>query len=241
MWWGRRPPSRTFLLLLPALLTLPGDGNEGSVAGSCPCDRLFPLRSPPEANYLRHFRKQLRGYNICSHYIRFQLRSKRVCGYSKEPWVLNLKDCFDRKECGHAHLESQAHRQHLPPPSTQVPEPTEQAPSDMGTFVQTYLSSTLQSSQQPTLPAGVPSLEKVLTFRKEATIPILGHNLASGPEAENPQQRAENVGPAAGSSAIVPVLSLLVIIFILTGILLYVLYKRRRERSLQYSPGKQAL
>ncbi|XP_077019400.1 C-X-C motif chemokine 16 [Tamandua tetradactyla] len=237
---GRRPPARALLFLLLARLSLPGDGNQASITGSCPCDKSFSSRSPPTPEYMEHFRKHLRDYQRCPHYIRFQLHSRSVCGHSKDQWVLSLMRCYDKKECGRAYLGSQTHQQHLPPPSTQAHEPTERAPSETGTSVQTFLLSTLQSSQQPTLPAGVPSLNKGLTFPNETTIPILHHSLGAEPASgENQKQQVENLGPTAGSSAVVPVLSLLAIIFILAGVLLYVLCKRRREQSLQYSPDLQ--
>lgn len=77
------------------------------------------------------------------------------------------------------------------------------------------------------------NLDKKLTHAHETTTSSVGHSLEAGPEAgENQKQLEENVGP---TSVVVPVLSLLVIVFILTGVLLYVLCKRRRRQSLQYS------
>lgn len=146
-------------------------------------------------------------------------------------------------ECGRANSRRVVHQKHLPSPNTQAPERTERAPSHMGTRAKTHLPPILlQSTQQPTLPAEALSLDKNLTHANETTISSVGHNLEAGPEAgKNQKQLERNVGPTAETSAVVPVLSLLVIVFILTGVLFYVLCKRRRERSQQHSPGKLGL
>ncbi|XP_003416785.1 C-X-C motif chemokine 16 [Loxodonta africana] len=214
---------RVFLLLLIAGLTLPGDGNEGSVTGSCYCDRLI---STPTMEQKEHFRKHLKGYTCCRLFVRFELHSRTVCGGSTKPWVLHLMSCFDSGECGRPLWESQARQKHLPPLRTQVPEPTDEAPSDLGTPALTYLPSTLQSTQQPSLP------DRGLTYSSEAT--------TLGVEAgENQKQLEDNVGPPGGMSAMVPVLSLLAVTFILIAVLLYVLCKRRREQSRLYYPDLQ--
>uniref|UniRef100_A0A8C3VR80 C-X-C motif chemokine 16 n=1 Tax=Catagonus wagneri TaxID=51154 RepID=A0A8C3VR80_9CETA len=232
---------RVFLLLLfLAWLTPPGSGNEGSVAGSCPCNRRISSHSPPDDYYVRHLRKYLNHYQHCASYVRFQLPLGSVCGGSNDEWVQKLMGCFDRGECGRAHARSVAHQRHLPPRSTQVPEPTERVPPDSGTPAQTYLPSTLQPTQQPTLPEGTPSLDAELIPTSETSTSTAGHSLGAEPEArENQKQLEKNVGSTAGSSVLVPVLSLLVIIFFLTGALLYVMCKRRREWSQQYPPDPQ--
>jgi hypothetical protein len=80
-------------------------------------------------------------------------------------------------------------------------------------------------------------LDKAFTHIIETTMPTLGYSLETGPEAEGNHKRLEEkAGPTAGTSIIAPVLSLLVIIFFLTGVLLYVLCKRKREQSQQYTP-----
>ncbi|XP_058415915.1 C-X-C motif chemokine 16 [Diceros bicornis minor] len=235
--WGPLPLE---LLLLLVLLTRRGDGNEGSVAGSCRCDKVFSSNSPPPVQFTEHFRKQVRFYQRCPSYVRFHLRLRSVCGGSKDQWVRELMNCFDRKDCGYGNLGSVARQEHLPPPSTQVPGPTERAPSDMVTPAQTYLPSTQQPTQQPTCPTGALSLDKKLTHTSETTTSASGHSLVSGPVAgENQKQLKENVGSATGTSVTVAVPSLLAIVFCLTGVLLYVLCKRRREQSLQYSPDLQ--
>ncbi|XP_046533663.1 C-X-C motif chemokine 16 [Equus quagga] len=236
----RRGPLPFELLLLLALLTLQGDGNEGSIAGSCRCNTRFPSDSPPTVHIMKHFRKQLRGYDRCGSYVRFQLHSRSVCGGSKDQWVHELISCFDRKECGRGNLGRVAHREHLPPPSTQAPEPTERASSDVVTPAQTYLPSTLQPIQQSTRPAATPSLDKSLIHANETTASTLGHSLVSAPEAgENQKQLKEHVGSAIGTSVTVAVPSLLAIVFFLTGVLLYVLCKKR-EKTLRPSPDLQA-
>lgn len=145
-------------------------------------------------------------------------------------------------ECGRANSKGMVHQEQLPSPSTHAPKPTERAPSDMGTSAQPYLPPILlQYTQQPTLPAGVLPLNKNLTHANETTISSVGHNLEAGHEAgANQKQLKENVGPTAQTSAMVPVLSLLGIVFLLTGVLLFVLCKRRKQ-SLQRSPGKLGL
>ena len=102
-----------------------------------------------------------------------------------------------------------------------------------------YLPSTLQRTQQPTPLEGVLSLDSKLIPTHETTTYASGHSLGAEPEArENQKQLKENMGPAAGTLAMVPVLSLLAIVFILTGVLLYLVCKRRRKQPLQHPPGK---
>lgn len=109
----------------------------------------------------------------------------------------------------------------------------------MGTLAQTYpLPALLPTTQQTILPTEGPSLDKKLTHANETTTSSVDQSLETG---ENQKQHKENVGPTAATSAMVPVLSLLGIIFILTVVLLYVICKRRREQLLQYSPGKLGL
>lgn len=237
--WG--PQCLALPLLLFAYLPLQGDGNEGSSAGSCSCIIKYSSGSPPRAEIMEHLRKQLKGYDRCPFFVRFHLPSRTVCGGSKDPWVIKLVSCFDHKECGRANSNGMVHQGHLPSPSTHAPKPAERTPSDMGTPAQPYLPPILlQYTQQPTLPAGVRSLNKNLTHANETTISSVGHNLEAGPEAgANQKQLEENVGPTAETSAMVPVLSLLSIVFLLTGALLFVLCKRRREQSLQRSPDVQ--
>lgn len=228
--WGPQ-----FLALLPLLaqLILPGDCNEGSSAGSCHCDKIFFSDSPPTVQAIGRFQKLLKAFDRCTPLVRFRLLYRTVCGGSKDPWVIDLISCFERRECGFDNSGRVAHQGHLPPPSTQVPESTERAPAVTGIPSQTYLPPILQSTQQPTLPVGTLNLDKKLTHAHETTTSSVGHSLEAEPEAgENQKQLEENVGP---TSVVVPVLSLLVIVFILTGVLLYVLCKRRRKQSLQYS------
>ncbi|XP_057571301.1 C-X-C motif chemokine 16 isoform X3 [Hippopotamus amphibius kiboko] len=233
-------PRFLLLLLFVACHTHPGDGNEGSIAGSCPCDRRISSGSPPNNLHMERLRKYLKVYQRCSSYVRFQLPLGSVCGGSNDLWVQELMRCFDREQCGRAHTRSMARQGHVPPRSTQVPEPTERILSAMGTPTQTYLPSTQQPTQQPTSPEEAPLLDKKLTHTNATTTYTLDHSLGERPEARgNQKQQEENVGPAAGTSAMVPVLSLLGIVFLLTGALLYVLCKRRRERRLHRPPDLQ--
>ncbi|XP_012634885.1 C-X-C motif chemokine 16 [Microcebus murinus] len=218
--------------LLLALQIPPGDGNEGSVTGSCHCDRTFSSDSPPKVKYRNHLRKQLKTYHRCPRYIRFHLPFGSVCGGKKDQWVEELMSCFDHKECGHAYSETLARQKHLPPPSTHISEPSEGAPSDMRTPAQTLMPSTLQCTQHPTLPPGSLSLDEELPHPNETTTPTVGHSLGVGHKAgENQKHLEENAGPEARISALVAVPCLLGFIFILTGILACVLCKRRRQSS----------
>uniref|UniRef100_A0A8D1YU52 C-X-C motif chemokine 16 n=1 Tax=Sus scrofa TaxID=9823 RepID=A0A8D1YU52_PIG len=228
------------LALFLAWLTPPGNGNEGSMAGSCPCNRRISSHSPPTDHDMRHLRKYLNHYQHCTSYVRFQLPRGSVCGGSSDQWVLKLMGCFDRGECGRAHARTVAHQQHLAPQNTRVPELPERAPPDSSTPAQTNLPSTLQPTQKPTLPEGMPSLAKKLIPTSETDTSTVGHSLGAKSEArENQEQLGKNVGATAGTSALVPVLSLLVIIFLLTGVLLYVMCKKRQEQSRQYPPDPQ--
>ncbi|XP_070251574.1 C-X-C motif chemokine 16 [Myotis yumanensis] len=238
--WG--PRSLALRLLLLAWLAVPGDGNEGSRAGSCYCDRRF-FSDSPTVKDMERFQKLLKAYNRCRPgYVRFQLkyqqRSWSVCGGSNDPWVTELTRCFDRSECGHAYSGRLVQQEHSPPPSTQIPESTEGAPAVTDTPAQTNLPLTLQSTQQPTLPVGTPSLDKKLIYSHETTTSSVGHSVQAGPEAGvNQKQLEENVGPTAGSRVMVPMLSLLGIVFFLIGVLFCVVCNRSKQ-SLQYSPGK---
>ncbi|XP_062071586.1 C-X-C motif chemokine 16 [Lepus europaeus] len=219
---GRRALLLLLLLLqLLAALAVSVGANQGSVTGSCHCDQRIPSSTPPKPELMEHFRKQLRAYHRCPAYIRFRLHSRSVCGGSRDPWVHELLRCFDGGECGHAHRESLAHRKPLPSRSTEIPKSTEEASA--------HLPSTAQTHLPTTLPPGA--------HGNETTTAPLSQSPEVGPEAgQNQKQLKEIVGPAAGTSATVPVLTLLAITFLLTGVLAYVLCKRRRERSLKCSP-----
>ncbi|XP_059524867.1 C-X-C motif chemokine 16 [Myotis daubentonii] len=236
--WG---PWSLALPLLLAQLAVPGDGNEGSRAGSCLCDRSFSSDSPTFKE-MERFQKLLKTYDRCGDYVRFQLkfqqRSWSVCGGSKDQWVNELISYFAKRESGHAYSGRVVQQEHSPPPSTQIPESTEGAPAVTDTPTQTYLPLTLQSTQQPTLPVGTLSLDKKLIHSHETTTSSVGHSVEVGPEAGvNQKHLEENVGSPAGSHGVmVPVLSLLGIVFFLTAALLYVLCKRRRKQSPEYSP-----
>ncbi|XP_045383041.1 C-X-C motif chemokine 16 [Lemur catta] len=231
---------RSWFWAVPFLLILPGDGNEGSVTGSCHCDKRISSDSPPTVQFMNHLRKHLKAYHRCPGFIRFQLLTRSVCGGRKDQWVQELMGCLDHKECGYAHSGTLAHQEHLPPPSTQISEPSEGAPSDMRTPAQMLMPSTLQSTQHPSLPPGSLSLDKELPHPNETTTPTVGHSLGVAHEAgENQKQLEENAGPESGISTLIAVPSLLGIIFLLTGILVYVLCKRRKEQSLHSSPDLQ--
>lgn len=221
-------------LFLFALLTLPGDGNQGSVAGSCSCDRtiLSGTQIPPAA--LNHMRKYLKAFHRCQFFIRFQLQSRSVCGGSQDQWVRELVNCFEHKHCGIGHGQSFHHQKHVPQASTQIPEATEGKPPDTSTAAQ------FQSTQQSTLPSGAPSLNKELTHHWETTTLPSGYGLEARPEAEaNEKQHKQQKEPGAGAGtpALVPVLSLLAIVFFLVAAMVCVLCNRRVTR--QNSSGLQ--
>nr|CAI9701220.1 unnamed protein product [Rangifer tarandus platyrhynchus] len=231
--------SRFLLVLLFVAYFTSGNGNEGSKVGSCLCDHRVSSYSPRNEQLMGNLRKYLKAYQRCISYVRFQLPYRNVCGGSTDRWVQELMRCFDSGECGHAQARVVAGHGDAPLRSTQLPEPTEAAPSDIVTTSRTYLPSTLQRTQQPTPLEGALSLDSKLIPTHETTTYTSGHSLGAEPEArENQKQLKEKVGPAAGTSALVPVLSLLAIIFFLTGVLLYVVCKRRRKQSLKHPPGK---
>uniref|UniRef100_A0A8C6QCJ6 C-X-C motif chemokine 16 n=1 Tax=Nannospalax galili TaxID=1026970 RepID=A0A8C6QCJ6_NANGA len=223
--WGLALP----VLFVLALLTQSGDGNEGSTTGSCVClSRFHGTLSPNKMAYLR---KHLKVYNRCQGYIRFQVKAQSVCGSNRDPWVLDLVSCFDRKECGYDHWKSSHHQGHLLPSSTQLSELTEEALPDMSSPAE------ILSTQQPTLPSGEMSLDKELTHThlRETTTIISGHSLEAGSDARANEQQKEDKqqekksGAAAGTSAMVSVLSLMAIVFLLTIVLVYVLCQRRKQ------------
>lgn len=221
-------------LFLFALLTLPGDGNQGSVAGSCSCDHVIPSGTQIPPPTLNHMRKHLKTFHRCQFFIRFQLQFKSVCGGSQDQWVHELVNCFEHKQCGIGHGQSFHHQKHVPQASTRIPEATEGKPPDTSTAVQ------FQSTQQSTFPSGAPSLNKELTRHWETTILPSGYGLEARPEAEaNEKQHKQQKEPGAGAGtqALVPVLSLLAIVFFLVAAMVCVLCNRRVTR--QSSSGLQ--
>ncbi|KAK1331570.1 hypothetical protein QTO34_009527 [Cnephaeus nilssonii] len=187
MRWGWGPRCLALRLLLLAQLTEPGHGNEGSRAGSCYCNRKFLPDSPPTIKDMERFREHLTNHVPCTGgFVRFQLkfplRSWSVCGGSKDPWVTELKNCFDRRECGHAYSGRVVQQEHSPPPSIQIPKSTEGAPAVTDIPAQTYLPLTLRSTQQPTLPVGTLSLDKKPIHAHETTTSAVDHSLETGPK-----------------------------------------------------------
>lgn len=179
-------------------------------------------------------RKHLKTFHRCQFFIRFQLQFKSVCGGSQDQWVHELVNCFEHKQCGIGHGQSFHHQKHVPQASTRIPEATEGKPPDTSTAVQ------FQSTQQSTFPSGAPSLNKELTRHWETTILPSGYGLEARPEAEaNEKQHKQQKEPGAGAGtqALVPVLSLLAIVFFLVAAMVCVLCNRRVTR--QSSSGKR--
>ncbi|KFO22916.1 C-X-C motif chemokine 16 [Fukomys damarensis] len=236
--WGPRPRA---LLLLLTLVAQPGDGNRSSAAGGCHCSRRIPSSSSPQVEFTKHLQKYTKAYSHCGVYIRFQLPSRSVCGDSRDQWVLTLMSCLDLRECGHAYWENLAHQKHLSSPGMLISRPTEGVPQDRSTHTQKYPPSALPFTEKPTLLPGTQSLEKEPTLLKEITTSLVGCNLGAGHEAkENQKQLEGKAGATSGTSAVVPVLSLLVIVFFLIGVILYMQCKRKRGQPAQYSPGVMA-
>nr|QJZ32500.1 CXCL16 [Niviventer fulvescens] len=236
MRWGFGPLALALFLFLFALLSLPGDGNQGSVTGSCSCDHKISSGTQILPGTLNHMRKYLKAFHRCQFLIRFQLQSRSVCGGSKEQWVHELVNCFEHKECGIGHGQSFHRQKHVPQVSTRIPEATEGKPPDISTVAQ------FQSIQQSILPSGVPSLNKELTHHWETTILPSGYGLEARPEVEANEKQQDDregkeAGAGAGTPALVPVLSLLAVAFFLVAALVYVLCNRRVTR--QSSAGLQ--
>lgn len=246
---------RVLFLFLLALLTQPGDGNQGSATGSCSCGKtIAPGTLVPPAT-LTHIRKHLKSYDRCPFLIRFHLKSTSVCGRSQDQWVREVISCFENKECGHGHGKSLPHQEPLPHASTQIPKTTEGPPPDTSTPAQ------IRSTHQPTFPSGALSLNKELTPHGETTAVTSGYetttvtsgcDLEARPKAkankkqQEDKQQKENPESSAGTPGLVPVLSLLVIVFFLTAAMVYMLCNRRRvtqQRSadlqLRYAPVNQ--
>lgn len=233
-------PLALFLYLL-ALLTLPGDGNQGSVIGSCSCKIKIPPATPVPDTSLNYIRRHLKTYDHCPVLTRFWLKTAvTVCGDSREQWVLDLVKCVDSKECGNGHGKSQHHQEHLPHTNTQIPVATEGTPPATSTPAQ------MQSTQQSTFPSGALSLNKGATRHSETSTLTSGYEgtaLTSGydPEArleaeanknqQEDKQQEGKPGASAGKAALVPVLSLLAIVFLLTAAMAYVLCSRRDRQQ----------
>lgn len=82
-------------------------------------------------------------------------------------------------------------------------------------------------------------MDEELTQARETTTSTVGHGEGAESEAGEKQKQLEGtVGATSGTSATVPVASLLAITFALTGVLLYFLC-RRKKQCLQHSPGLQ--
>lgn len=245
---GLGPLSLALFFFLLNLLARPGDGNQGSIAGSCSCSKRIRSGTLVPPATVDHIRKHLKTYDRCPFFIRFHLTSMIVCGGSQEPWVRELVSCFDRKECGNGHGKSLHLQEHLPHASTRIPVATEGTPPDTST------PATIQSTQQSTLPPGTLSLNNelthhigstaltsgyettVLTSGYETTALMSGYDPEAGPEAEANKNRSEGSqqegppGASAGIPATVPVLSLLAIVFLLAAVMVYMLCNRRRVR-----------
>ncbi|KAM4844259.1 C-X-C motif chemokine 16 [Thomomys bottae] len=222
------PWPHTLLIFLLLQLTLPGDGNEGSAVGSCHCGERIPAGLPPGYTLVNHIQKYLESYDQCGLYVRFHLPRRKVCGGSDQPWVRELVNCFGRQECGRAHWKRRIDRKHLPPLSTLNPEPTEAASPVKSTLAQ------IHHTQPSTLPPGPLSSDNQFTVLSETITPTSAYSLGTGPEAVgNHKQKEENRAVTANTSAVVPVLSLLAIIFTLFGGTLFVLCKKRRRRQLE--------
>lgn len=221
MRWDFRPPPHVFFLFLLAQLILPGDGNQGSVAGSCFCDKIISVEQiPPKV--LNDIQAQLKTFNRCPFFIRFQLQSITVCGGSRDQWVRDLVSCFERKECGNGHVKSLHHQKPLPHATTRIPEPTDGIAPDTSTPAQT------QSTQGSPFPSGTLLWNKELTHHSETTTLTSGYGLEARPEAKANEKQQENPGAAAGTSTLAAVLSLLAIVFFLTAVMVYLLCNRRR-------------
>ncbi|XP_051023255.1 C-X-C motif chemokine 16 [Acomys russatus] len=244
MKWAFRAPPRVFFLFLLALLILPGDGNQGSVTGSCFCERIISDRQITP-RILAEIRKQLKAVNHCFFFVRFQLQSVSVCGESKAQWARDLVSCFARKECGNGHRKSFHHQERLPQASTRVPEPTDGTAPDTSTPAQAL------STQPPPLPSGTPSWNEELTHYPDTTTLTSSYGLQARPEAKaNAKQKEdtgqESPGAEAGTTVSVVVLSLLATVLLLTVVLVCVFCNRRqvtRQRSadfqLFYKPVNQ--
>ncbi|CAH6786036.1 C-X-C motif chemokine 16 [Phodopus roborovskii] len=249
------PLSLALFLFLLAVLTQPGDGNQGSVTGSCSCNKRIPSGVPVPADTLTYIRKQLTAYDRCPFFTRFHLKSISVCGRSQDQWVGELISCFENKECGNGHGKSLHHQEHSPRASTQIPKATEGTPADTSTPAQ------IRSTQQSTFPSGALSLNEKLPHHSETTAVTSGckttavtsgYDPEARPEAEanknqqEDKQQKEKPEASADTSALVPVLSLLVIVFLLTAAIVYMLCNRRRGRQqssadlqLHYAPVNQ--
>ncbi|XP_075848019.1 C-X-C motif chemokine 16 [Microtus pennsylvanicus] len=230
-------PLVPFLYLL-ALLTPPGDGNQGSVTGSCSCEKTIPPEKVVPATSLNYIRQRLQKYDHCPGITRFWLtksgKSLTVCGDSREQWVLDLVKCVDSKECGNGHGKSLHHQEHLPHTNTQIPVATKGTPPATSTPAQ------MQSTQQSTFPSGALSLNSetsALTSGYEGTALTSGFDPEARLEAEanknhqEDKQQEGKPGASAGKAALVPVLSLLAIVFLLTAAMAYVLCRDRQRRD----------
>uniref|UniRef100_A0A286XY48 C-X-C motif chemokine 16 n=1 Tax=Cavia porcellus TaxID=10141 RepID=A0A286XY48_CAVPO len=212
-------------------LSASGDGNEGSIAGSCHCDKTVSS-DLVTAQLVTHVRKYVKGYQLCAPLTyRFQLYSQSVCGGSRDQWVLEVVSCLDRGECGHAYRKNPVHQKIFASPGTPIPRPTEGHSPESSTPAQKYPPSALQSITKPTLLPGTHSLDTRLTHLSETSTPMVGYGLEAGHRAMENQQGA--IGSA--SAVVSVVLGATVVIAI--GVFFCIRRQRRTRQLQQYTPG----
>ncbi|XP_027712958.1 C-X-C motif chemokine 16 [Vombatus ursinus] len=219
-----------FLFLKPSQIVI---GNQGSIVGSCPCD--VKVIDPPNPTQWRLLLTNLQGYESCHNYIRFRLPRRTLCSSSRNSWVQKLRTCFDKQECGSARTHqsgNQGTQDDYPTTRIQTPKPTglDRSPpfsTTIDPFSQTNQSTTTQ-------PRGMRNRylnDTTSAPPKNSSIKNLKWAAKKG---KMDQQ---------GTSATIPVLCLLGVVFVLTGALAYVLCQKRLavECPNQHPKGKHGI
>ncbi|XP_020822115.1 C-X-C motif chemokine 16 [Phascolarctos cinereus] len=207
-------------------------GNQGSIVGSCPCD--LKLLDPPNPTQWQLLLTNLQGYESCHNYIRFRLPRKTLCSSSKNSWVQKLRTCFDNHECRFARTyQSGKQRTQDDYPTTKIhsPKPTGLDRSPPFTTTDPFSQTNQSTTARPT---GMRN-----RYLNDTTSALSGNS-----SMENLKWEAENGQmDQRGTSATIPVLCLLGIVFVLTGALAYVLCRRRLavESPNQHPKGKHGI
>ncbi|XP_036621981.1 C-X-C motif chemokine 16 [Trichosurus vulpecula] len=221
---GSWRPLFLFLTLIQIVI-----GNQGSIVGSCPCD--LKLSDSPNPAQWRLLITNLQGYESCHNYIRFRLPRITLCSSSKNSWVQKLRTCFDNHECGFARTYQSAHQgtqDDYPTTTIQSPGLNRSSP-----FTTTDpFSQTNQSTRTPS------SRMRNRYLNDITSAPLENSSIENlKREAEKGQMNQ------LGTSATIPILCLLGIVFVLTGALAYVLCRKRVavESPKQRSKGFQLI
>ncbi|XP_072497393.1 C-X-C motif chemokine 16 isoform X2 [Notamacropus eugenii] len=190
-------------------------GNQGSIAGSCPCDSKLPDSPSPALWQL--LTTNLQGYESCHKYIRFHLPRKTLCSSFKNTWGQRLRTCFDNHECGIAKTYKSGYQ------GTQDNYLTTTIQSLTG-LNRLLPFTTTEPSSQTNQSTNTQSREMGNRYLNDTTSAPLENSSMANMKGEAKKGQMDQMG----TSATIPILCLLGIVFGLTGVLAYV-WCRKQE------------